>query len=492
VAARMFLVLGSAALYAAALQTSAGPLLGWLALAPFLAACATAAPRAAFGLGLLLGLATTLGVAWWFPGLVERYFGLRPSLGWLALAIVGITADGLPFAVFGAWLAWAARRGRLTPLGAGAAFALCELARAQLNPFGLLGYSLAGTPFAQAADLAGPWGLGALLAAASAALAAQQAPVLARGRPRRALAGVALAALAVLAYGEVRLAQEFGNGEPLRVAAVQGAIARRLHWDRSTADANLARYLALNREAADARATLIFWPEYAVDFYLSEETLAVARLLDGVHAAGADVVFGASRWERSGRAARYFNSVYSIDGRGLLHTAVYDKQRLVPFAESAPLGDWLRADSTLYAAGRAPRLVETRSARVGAFLCAEALYPEVARGLARAGAELLANPSNDYWFGAPQAAAEQLTAATFRAIENRRYLVRATATGVSAIVDAHGRVTARSRGDGPEVVAAELRRCSAVTLYQRVGDLGVALACLLTLGLTSRTRGGTI
>ena len=183
--------------------------------------------------------------------------------------------------------------------------------------------------------------------------------------------------------------------------------------------------------------------------------------------------------------------MYSIDGRGRLHTAVYDKQRLVPFAESAPLGDWLRADSAMYAPGRAPRLVETRSARVGAFLCAETLYPEVARGLARAGAELLANPSNDYWFGAPQAAAAQLTTATFRAIENRRWLVRATATGVSAIVDAHGRVAARSRGDGPEIVAAELRRSSAVTPYQRVGDLGVAVACLLCLALASRTRGGT-
>ena len=95
-AARVFLVLGSAALYAAALQTSAGPLLGWLALAPFLAACATATPRRAFALGILLGLATTVSVAWWFPGLVARFFGSSPALGWLALGIVGVTADGLP------------------------------------------------------------------------------------------------------------------------------------------------------------------------------------------------------------------------------------------------------------------------------------------------------------------------------------------------------------------------------------------------------------
>ena len=172
------------------------------------------------------------------------------------------------------------------------------------------------------------------------------------------------------------------------------------------------------------------------------------------------------------------------------HYGGYDKQRLVPFSEYAPFGRWLRSDSAVYTPGREPRLLATHAGRVGAFVCAEALYPDVARGLARAGAEILANPSNDYWFGAPQAAEAQLVTATFRAIENRRFLVRATATGVSAVIDAHGRIAARSAGDGPEVVAAELRRSSAITPYQRVGDLGVALACLVTLGLASRTRGG--
>lgn len=489
--ARVALVLASAALVAAALQTPVGALLGWLALAPFLAACATTTPRAAFGLGTLLGLAATAGVAWWFPGLIERFFALRPAASWLCLAVVGLTLDGLPFALFGAWLAWSASRGKLTPLRVGAGFALCELGRAQWNPWGLLGYSLAGTPFAQAADLAGPWGLGFLLAAASAALAAPFAPALASGGTRRGLVSVAALALAVLAYGGARLAETFGDDPALRVAAVQGAIARPLHWDRSTSDANLARYLELNRAAARERATLVFWPEYAVDFYLTEETLARVRLLQGVHDAGADVVLGAARYEPGGRETRYFNSVYSIDRSGGIYRAVYDKQRLLPFAEWAPLGDFLRADSAMYAPGAEPRLVATRGAKVGAFLCAETLYPEVARGLARAGAELLANPSNDYWFGADAAAEAQLVSARFRAIENRRWLVRATATGVSAVVDAHGRVAARSRGDGPEVVAAELRRSSAVTVYQRVGDLGVALACLLCLALGSRPRGGT-
>ncbi|HXZ86677.1 MAG TPA: nitrilase-related carbon-nitrogen hydrolase, partial [Myxococcota bacterium] len=126
----------------------------------------------------------------------------------------------------------------------------------------------------------------------------------------------------------------------------------------------------------------------------------------------------------------------------------------------------------------------------GAFVCAEALHPEIARELARAGAELLANPANDYWFGAREPQAEQLASAAFRAIENRRYLVRATSTGISAVIDPQGRVVAQSRGAGPEVVSASVERSRAATLYQRAGDAGVAAVCAVMsgLGLVGRRR----
>ena len=483
----------SGVLYAALLPTGAGEWLSFVALVPLILACATTTPRSAFAVGGLFGLTATLGVAWWFPGMVERYFGVSPGLAWLGLAAVGATVDALPYALFGAWLARAASRGRLTPLGVGAAWALAELVRVHepiANPYALLAYAQHGTPLAQAADLAGPYGVGLLLAAVNAALAAQLLPARAGGRPRRVLAYTAIALLASFAYGELRLAQSFGDGQPLRVALVQGAVARGLNWDRATRDANLARYLELNARAARAQAELVFWPEFAVDFYLSEETLERARLLDGVRTGGADVVLGAARYDFAADATRYFNSVYSIDGGGQLRTVRYDKQRLVPFAEYAPLGDWLRASSATYVPGDAPQVLDTRRVRVGAFVCAESLYPEVARGLARAGAELLANPSNDYWFGAPQAALEQLHSAAFRAIENRRYLVRATSTGVSAVIDPHGRVSARSVAEGPEIISASLERSAAVTPYQRIGDAGVAAGCLVfaALGLGGRAR----
>ena len=348
-----------------------------------------------------------------------------------------------------------------------------------MNPFGALGLLARGNAVRASGGPRGSVGSGrAARGGERRRLAAPLRPALTRGRPRRALAGVALAALAVFGYGEVRLAQEFGDGPPLRVAAVQGAIARQLHWDRSTSDANLARYLELNREAAREQATLVFWPEYAVDFYLSEETLERARLFDGVHDAGADVVLGASRYELAGGETRYFNSVYSIDRGGRLYAAVYDKQTARPLRR-------VRAPRRL----PARRLRHVRARR----RAAAPLHPQRAgrrvpmrgdplpRGRARARARGRGTARQSFQRllarRAPAAAA-QLANATFRAIENRRWLVRATPTGVSAIVDAHGRVAARSLGDGPEIVAAELRRSRAVTVYQQVGNAGVAVTCL--------------
>jgi apolipoprotein N-acyltransferase len=302
------------------------------------------------------------------------------------------------------------------------------------------------------------------------------------------------AVLSALVYGQLRLRQDFGHGESLRVALVQGAVARDLEWDRSSRDANLDRYLQLTQQAVPHAPDIVFWPEFAIDFYLQEATVQRARLIDGVRAVGADLVLGGSYYRfrpaegASEARTDYLNSVYVIDSEGRLRSDRYDKRRLVPFAEYGPFGESLRAKTAVYVPGNEPKLLHARGLKIGAFICAEALYPEVARELSLAGAEILANPSNDYWFGHPQAAAHQLQVASFRAIENRRYLVRPTSTGISAVIDPHGQTLTRSQGEGPEVLHASLRPSSTVTPYQRVGDLPVLAAALLVAGAVWRGR----
>ena len=480
------LVVVSGALYALLLPPFEQHALAWVTLVPLLLALASTSARRGFGLGLLWALVATVGVAWWFPGMVERFFGLSPVLSWLGLLGLGVLVDGLPYACFGLWLGYAARRGIASPWLIAAAWGVAEWLRANgpvANPFAQIAYSQSGSVFSQTADLAGPYGVGMLIVAMNAALAGLIHPRLGASRAGRQLAIASGLVLLAAGYGQLRLQQDFGEGESIRVALVQGAVARELEWDVSTREANLERYLQLTREAGALEPDVIFWPEFAVDFYLREPTLERARLLDEVRAVGADLVLGGSHYRFVGspseRRTDYLNSVFVVDSLGRLRTDRYDKRRLTPFAEYGPFGDGLRAKTAVYVPGSEPKLLRVRGHQIGAFICGEALYPEIARELSNAGAEILANPSNDYWFGHPQAAAHQLQVASFRAIENRRYLVRPTSTGISAVVDPHGRALTHSKGAGPEVLHASLRPSSAVTLYQRVGDLPVLAAALL-------------
>src|SRR5205814_5814407 len=135
---------------------------------------------------------------------------------------------------------------------------------------------------------------------------------------------------------------------------------------------------------------------------------------------------------------------------------------------------WQR--KTAYTPGRAPALLDTDVGRLGAFVCFEAMYPELVRRFALAGADVLANLSNDAWFGAEAPARHHLDIASFRAIENRRYLVRAASTGFSAVIDPWGRLTEISRFGTPEVLTAPVRCCTGSTPYQRWGDAAAWLA----------------
>jgi apolipoprotein N-acyltransferase len=109
------------------------------------------------------------------------------------------------------------------------------------------------------------------------------------------------------------------------------------------------------------------------------------------------------------------------------------------------------------------------------------MYPELVRRFAIGGAEVLANLSNDSWFGAAAPARHHLEIASVRAIENRRYLVRATTNGFSAVIDPYGRVVARATFGSPEVLTEPVRMSRVRTLYQRWGDAVAWLALAVAL-----------
>ena len=136
----------------------------------------------------------------------------------------------------------------------------------------------------------------------------------------------------------------------------------------------------------------------------------------------------------------------------------------------------------LMTAGSGSFILPARSLRVGTLLCFEAMYADLARQATNEGAEVLVNLSNDAWFGHPEPARQQLAIATLRAVENRRYLVRAAATGFSAVIDPHGRTLAESAFDSNEVLHATVHASHARSPYQRWGN---TLAWLVIAGVAA-------
>jgi len=483
--ARLLACAGSALLYGLLFPPFDLAWLAPLVLAPYLWAVVGARPLAAAGLGLAWATLATAAAAWWLPRLLGSYFELSTLAAGVGLVGVGLLTVGPFHAAFAGWLAWRWRRGAPSLVAVGAAWALAEFARSHApipNPVSLLAYG-APAAVAQMADLAGPWGIGALLAACAAAFARAAQAGLGSAGAQRGLVGAAAALLLAWGYGEWRLAQPVDGGVPVRVAVVQGAVVHPRSGERAGGSASLERHLALTREAMASRPDLIFWPEFAVDFYLAERNAPGAHLRRELAALGVPLVTGGNHYVVAERGTRYHNSVFALDARGRLGGR-YDKTRLVPFAESAPLGPSWTADGGPYTPGASLVPLATAQGPVGAFVCGEALFPSVARGLARNGATLLANPSNDHWFGAAAGAEQHLDVARMRAIESRRWLVRPTTTGVSAVIDPHGRVVARSRTAGPEVLTATVHRSETVTPVQRWGDAPV-LAGLGVVAISS-------
>jgi apolipoprotein N-acyltransferase len=169
---------------------------------------------------------------------------------------------------------------------------------------------------------------------------------------------------------------------------------------------------------------------------------------------------------------------------------VYDKRRLVPFAEYAPVdgvpGLGWRFDAPGGYTPGAEAVVFSRPAPFGVLICYEAIYPRLSRDLVRAGAQFLVNISNDAWFGTSAGLEQHFAASVFRAVETRRALARGTNTGITALVGPSGKVMARfpTSQRGAWLVEVPLRH--GTTPYARLGDVFAwacaALTVLLLLG----------
>jgi apolipoprotein N-acyltransferase len=498
-------VLLSAALSGLAFPPHGLAPLAFVGLVPFLLALRGASAARAAGLAWLWGELFAWSVAGVFPGSLASYFERPLWFGLLVGMLIFTLMSSLYYVVFALAQRLLTRSHSLVvPLVTAAAWVSVELARGRLftgsaffigNPWGLFGYTHSSGALAQIASWGGVYGISFAIVAVNAGLAGWFVAWRDPDRSTRAGAIAALlAALPVIAFtigGAISLvrAPDPTDGEGLiEVAVVQGNVAVGRRWRSEYYGKNLDVYLDLTRQALQQGSPrLVVWPEGAMNFYLETEPLyrdAIARLLE---AGDVELLAGGPGADED-KHPQIFNSVFLVAPDGQI-TARYDKQLLMPFSEYLPfrqidLMKRQREGPRTFLRGAAdPAPLETRLGRIGLLVCNEAMLPEVAAARVRAGAEILVSPSNDSWIVGEGFAEHMLALISLRAIEQRRYVIRASTSGPSAVVDPWGRIPVRTDTFRPHLLLGGVRPETGLTLYAQVGD-AFAVACTLVVAGT--------
>ncbi|MBL8671628.1 MAG: apolipoprotein N-acyltransferase [Alphaproteobacteria bacterium] len=466
----------------------------------------------AFGFGFFLS-----GLYW-----IGFSFAMRsPVLAlWAPFAIVALCAG---LGIFGGLLAGAYqaidRRFRLTAPARACLLALLwlaiELARGHVLsgfPWNLVAYAWAPVlAVAQGAALVGAYGLGLLTVAAAAApgawVAASAGP--SEARTRRSAALFVAATWGVLAclgaWGGARLATQTAADVPgVRLRVVQPNIAQPLKWRDDLRARHLQALIDLSVARAAVAPTHVIWPETAIPYNLDGSPgLPMSIGANALTGAGV-VIAGIPRVEFArdsqgvDRVARVFNSMAAVDQAGSV-VAVYDKVHLVPFGEYMPLRSVLpfgklTLGSLDFSAGAELATLRLPGAPPASpLICYEVIFPgrvTAPSGGAATRPHWLLNITNDAWFGNSSGPYQHLQSARFRAIEEGVPLVRSANTGISAVIDAYGRILqALPLNDRGFIDAALPGIAASRTPYSEIGQAALLPLALLAMAAILFWRG---
>ena len=259
-------------------------------------------------------------------------------------------------------------------------------------------------------------------------------------------------------------------------------------WDLATQSPLLARLEPLTLQAVgrQAQPALVIFPEMPAPFYFWDDSFTRPFAEGIAQKTNSYFLTGIIAFVPGSNHTQPLNSEILLDPTGR-PVSQYDKMHLVPFGEYVPLKNWLWfADNLTAEVGDfvpGDRVVVSTlpSGRLSGLICYEAIFPNLVRQFAREGAEVLVNISNDGWYGSSSARDQHLLMARMRAIENARYLLRATNTGITAVIRPDGRIAAQISPDQPGVLEANWAFQSRKTIYTRYGDWFPILSSVLTL-----------
>ena len=439
----------------------------------------TAGPGRAFINGYLFGLGLFGAGVSWLHISINLFSGINLAGAWLLTFLLVAYLSLFP--------ALTGFLGNCRPLRSDYCFflivmpslwALGEWVRSWLLtgfPWLTLGYTQTDGMLSGYGSLFGVFGISFIIAFLAGGL------VLLMGKDRKMSLALTLLLVLAVSWQLRALPWTVNSGREIEVALIQGSIPQEIKWLPEYRELSLERYPELTQPFWGH--DLIIWPETAVPGFLHQ----FRGYIDGLDRAashnGSILLVGLPTKDPD--SGERFNSLALLGAE----RQVYNKRHLVPFGEYLPLKpllqwplDLLQVSIADFAASAAdgPPLFHGDGFSMGLSICFETVFgSEVIKALPEA--QVLVNVSNDAWFGDSASPHQHLQMARMRAIETGRYLLRATNTGISAIIDEKGKIVGKTRQFEADAVATKVPLYTGSTLYVRTGDIPVVTLCLVLL-----------
>jgi len=444
---------------------------------------------AAFGAGL-----SGVGTYWLYTCL--HVFGLVPI--WLTLilqaALIGLMASYYAALCFVANRFWLKPGPTRTWLVLPVLWVLLEWLRGWLLtgfPWLSLGYAMIDSPLKGWAPVFGVYGVTWATATIAVALTVLLMPAVPTSRRLSALA--VMAGLLLIPALLERHEWTHAIGQPVPIAAVQGAVSQDQKWQAKNVEETMSRYSGLTAQAWGAR--LIVWPESAIPMLAGDLQDYLRQLQEQGRAHGADFAIGLVNF--TPETQQYHNGILVLSDSAKGYGWYY-KRHLVPFGEYFPVPafvrSWMRLMSLPYdditPGDDHQPVLSAAGQRLGLTICYEDAFGSQQLNTLR-DATLLINVTNNAWYGNSTAPHQHLQIARMRAIEAGRYLIRAANDGITAVIDPHGGIAARLPQFQQGVLRADVQPMIGLTPYARMGNYPVTMGAslLLVLALWRRRQG---
>jgi apolipoprotein N-acyltransferase len=497
--------------------------LSWIAFAPMILAVLRSRPSGALeveglvklqaatpGQGFLLGYASGIlwfaGTCYWIFDTMRDHGGLSTAAASLALFLFCLYL-GLYHGLYGLLLALVAGPGRDNRRALVAApflWVAVELARTRITgfPWLLLGTAqVDNISLSRITTWTGVYGVSFEIMLVNVAVAAA---FLVHKRKRNTLLLAAVTAAAVLQAG--RLVDAPAIPADRSALLVQQNVPVDENWTRDTFQSTLHDLIDLSVKSdssamsssstqttatpvATGKPDLIVWPESPAPFFTSDPLFRnpVSEMARETRSWIVTGAVGNKPPTASGGTSQVFNSAALIAPTGQW-TSRYDKVHLVPFGEYLPFpklfafAGGLTKEVGEFTPGTSRDPLHAGSLPLGIFICYESVFPDDVRQFANNGAQVFVNLSNDGWYGDSGAYAQHLNQTRMRAIENDRWLLSTTDTGVTASIDPYGRVVAQLPRKERAALVAPYALTSSTTFYTRHGDWFAWLCAIISAG----------